>query len=104
MMEQLSLFESVAVGRGMHVNSREAYHDPENRRMMGERARAILACLRGRGAPMSDAEIREAMGLKDMNDVRPRITELKKLGAICEVERVRDPRTGKTVRRVSVVQ
>lgn len=52
---------------------------------------------------MTDREVKEALGVSDMNYVRPRITELLKLGYIVEVDDVKCHLTNKTVRRVATI-
>ncbi len=51
----------------------------------------------------TDREIKEKMGLSDMNSVRPRITELIKSGHLEETDNTKCPVTNKTVRKVRIV-
>ena len=85
----------------IHENSKEAYHKikPE---LTGRRKEIYLAMLKT-GRKMTDREVKEQMGLSDMNAVRPRITELIKSGHVEEVGNVRCPITAKTVRQVMVL-
>lgn len=52
---------------------------------------------------MTDREVKEALGVSDMNYVRPRITELVKLGYVVEVDDIKCHLTNKTVRRVATI-
>ena len=52
---------------------------------------------------MTDREVKETLGVSDMNYVRPRITELIKLGHIVEVDDIKCHLTNKTVRRVATI-
>jgi hypothetical protein len=85
--------------RGHHENSREAHasgHGPAS----GRRAE-ILRYVAAHG-DCTDRDI--CAGLfgpgRDMNLVRPRVTELLRAGLLIEAGNVRDPVTGMTVRRV----
>lgn len=86
-----------------HTHSREAYECIRAEGMLSRRQAAILQWLLANPKPWSDREIAAGMGYLDMNAVRPRITELIKIGLLIEVDSVRCPVTGKTVRRVAVV-
>lgn len=83
----------------MHVNSLTAYR--EERPRLSQRAADVLEVVRMFG-PLTDREIVETMGYRDMNAVRPRVTELIEAGILVEHDSVRCPVTGKTVRRVAV--
>lgn len=79
----------------VHANSIEAHRT--NR--YGERHRAILGTYQRSDMPMTDREIKDSLGLADMNSVRPRINELIECGAVVEMTPGRCQVTGKTVRR-----
>lgn len=83
----------------MHTNSLSAYH--QERPRLSQRAAEVLGAVVAHG-PMSDREIMDALGFRDPNTVRPRVTELIRCGLLVEHSAVRCPVTGKTVRRVAV--
>lgn len=83
----------------VHANSVDAYHQEEPR--LSRRAAAILEWIERHG-PATDRRVMEAMGFREPNAVRPRITELIDLGSLREVRNTRCPVTGKTVRVVDV--
>ena len=60
----------------------------------------IVRVLADRG-PLTDREVCEALGFRDMNHVRPRITELVERGQVVEFDSVRCRVTNRTVRRVA---
>jgi hypothetical protein len=93
---------SPASGRGRHENSL-AGHDAIAVELRGRRAE-VMAWLRSHG-PSTDREIAHGMfgESADMNQVRPRVTELLDARMLREVDRVRDAVTGMTVRRVAVM-
>ena len=84
----------------VHANSIESYHEikPE----LSGRRREIYLTLSRHSKKMTDREVKDIMGLSDMNAVRPRITELVKSGHVEEVGNTKCPITGKTVRQVMV--
>lgn len=83
----------------MHRNSLAAYHAEEPK--LTTRAQAIVEWITVHG-PATDRQIVEGMGFRDMNAVRPRVTELLERARLMEVGDVRCPITGKTVRRVDI--
>lgn len=84
----------------IHENSIAAYHDADRKATAERRRDEILACLRSCG-PLTDREVRDTLHMGDMNDVRPRITELIDDGYAHDVGTKRDPMTKKSVRIVS---
>lgn len=83
----------------MHENSLAAYEAEAAK--LGARARMIYLDIVARGAA-TDRQIRDRLGFKDMNAVRPRITELVGEGKLVETgNRIED---GRTVRIVDVVR
>ena len=82
-------------------NSRSSYDDlkPE----LGGRQKQIYMTMLNHMPVATDREIKDKMGLSDMNSVRPRITELIKSGHLEETESTKCPVTNKTVRRVRIV-
>lgn len=83
----------------LHANSLSAYRAEQPR--LSKRAEEILAWITEHG-PHTDREVMEGMGFPDMNNVRPRITELVKMGKLMEVGDVVCPLTKKSVRRVDI--
>ncbi len=66
----------------------------------GERCRAIMEAIKK--GPGTDRDIMHRLGKVDPNSVRPRVTELVKVGALEEVGTQIDAETGKTVRVVDL--
>jgi predicted HTH transcriptional regulator len=87
------------VGQGSHPNSVSAYRAEEPK--LSKRAEAIYAWILEHG-PHTDREVMKGMGFPDMNNVRPRITELLEAHRLMEVGSVLCSTTNKTVRRVDV--
>lgn len=83
----------------VHANSIDAFHEEEGR--LSKRAELIYAWILQHG-PRTDREVMQGMGYPDMNNVRPRITELIEAGRLMEVCDRRCNVTGKTVRVVDV--
>jgi predicted HTH transcriptional regulator len=85
----------------IHANSIQSYDDikPE----LSGRRKEIYLTIWKRSKKMTDREVKDELGLSDMNSVRPRITELIKSGHLEEVGNVKCPLTGKTVRQVMVL-
>lgn len=77
----------------MHANSLAGWdaYDPS------PREKAIVEYLSKR-QPMTDREIRDGMGFNDLNQVRPRITEMHDKGVMFEYGIVECPVTGRAVR------
>lgn len=84
-----------------HANSLAAYRAGKLD-VFPQRSQMILRALQqlARG---TDREILDRLGMADMNAVRPRITELIKLGVLEETGDRIDPLTGKRVRVVRIV-
>ncbi len=85
--------------RALHIHSLEAV-EAKAEDFKGRKAE-IVAWLRAYG-PATDRQVRDAMfgDRADMNMVRPRITELVKVGVCHEVGAVKDDTTGLHVRIV----
>lgn len=91
-------------GRGHHQNSKEAFHDGEGKRIFSRRQAQIYEWLLAHG-PATDREVRDGLFPgRDMNSVRPRISELLDAGALIETGRVKCRETGLNVRRVAVAK
>lgn len=80
----------------MHTNSLQAYCTVRK----CQRKRIILNLFEECRCGMTDREVMETLGYKDMNAIRPRITELLKEGALQEWGNKKD---SLTLRRVRVV-
>lgn len=85
--------------RAVHAHSVEAHAAVRETR--AARQEQILKVVRESG-PLTDRQIRNVLGLPDMNCVRPRINELLELGLLIERTATRDPETNRTVRTVDV--
>jgi predicted transcriptional regulator len=85
----------------IHPNSIESYRAGNKSGELNERAALVLGVIRQLGE-CTDREIKDKLGFKEMNAVRPRITELKKAGYIEECDKKKDELTGKTVRVLRV--
>ena len=81
-------------------NSLLAYYQGQEG-LFGERELKVLQSLRY-ARDLTDREIMLALESKDMNAVRPRITELIERGVVEKTGNKRDPITGRIVRTVSL--
>ena len=81
----------------IHENSALAYGI---QRAFNRNRRAFILDFFQRHGPATDREVMMGLGFIDMDQVRPRITELVAAGLACEVGGRLDPLTGKTVRVV----
>ena len=82
----------------IHQNSRAAYRELDRQ----TRAETILETLGKSPVPMTDREIRDALGFTEMNMVRPTITNLLDDGRLIEVGSTLCEETKRTVRLVTV--
>lgn len=78
----------------IHANSLIAFRTLDRK----GRSEAILSVYRESMRPLTDRQVMEALGFADMNQIRPRCTELIQAGELCEVETIKDPVTGRPVR------
>jgi hypothetical protein len=62
------------------------------------RRRLILSAYDKAGEPLTDRQVVDIIGYRDMNSARPRITELVEEGILKEVGTVEDHLTKRTVR------
>jgi len=83
----------------IHNNSKKSFKDIND---LSERQTAILKLLMDQIHPLTDREIKQKLGFYDMNQVRPRITELIKKDLIMEVDSVICKVSNKSVRRLSI--
>lgn len=77
----------------MHANSKAAWKTIKT----SKRAQAILD-FASKHPPMTDRQLRNAMGFDDLNQVRPRVTELHDLGEMFEYATVKCSATKRPVR------
>ncbi len=86
--------------RASHLNSSDAYHETTETR--AKRTADVFEAFIRFNRPMTDREVCSALGYKDMNAVRPRMTELIQQGVLIECGKVRDYLTGRRVRQCTV--
>lgn len=82
-----------------HENSISALR--EERIKLDRRCSEVLGAIHQLGT-CTDRQIKDFLGYEEMNSVRPRITELKKLGLVHEAGKIKCPKTGKSVRVVRI--
>lgn len=85
----------------MHPNSMATYREEATAGRLSKRYSEILEIVRRLGQG-TDREILQASEYRDMNAVRPRITELIESGWLEEFDNVQDKTTGKPVRVVRI--
>lgn len=82
----------------VHTNS----IDSKNLLKVGGRHDKIMRVYEDAGMPLTDRQVKTLGGFDDMNEVRPRITELISAqygSALKEIESIYDPKTNRNVRR-----
>ena len=84
----------------IHKNSIKSFHDLDR----DSRRRSIIDVYAIWDRPMTDRQVLDIMRFQDMNQVRPRISELIDMGLLKECGKVRDEITNKTVRLVRVMR
>ncbi len=67
-----------------------------------ERQKKILDFMAWANKALTDREIKKGMGFDDMNQVRPRITELVKANALIQNVITQDKKTKRPVRKVMI--
>lgn len=82
----------------IHVNSIKSYQELKP----NKRAARIYEKYTCTQKAMTDREIADHLGFADLNQVRPRITEMIALGFLRECGKVKDAVTGRSVRLVEV--
>ena len=85
--------------RKIHANSSKAWHEIAD--SLGKWQKYIFEALRNAYDPQTDRDVKAITRADDMNQVRPRITELIKQGLVIEVGTTTCKHTGKTVRLVT---
>lgn len=83
----------------IHDNSRKSYEEEQPK--LNKRCKAVMFAVDMLGMA-TDREIKDYLKLPDMNNVRPRVTELIKHGLLTEHGSVKCPLTDKTVRQVKL--
>ncbi len=86
----------------LHQNSIEAYQKIADQ--LSSRQAMIFQILTQAPKGLTDRQILNYAGLHDMNQVRPRITELILSGFVQEIESVKCPITDRKVRVVKAIQ
>ena len=85
-----------------HPNSVDAYYEGLLSNLFSSREKEIIDSLEVLGR-VTDRDIMEYLGYTDMNQVRPRITELiNKAGLLEEIGFTHDPATDKKVRIIRI--
>lgn len=74
--------------RGPSLEARKTFRGD-----LAQRQFEVLAFLKQRG-PSTARQVMEGMGYKELNTVRPRLTELRKAGLILETKKTPDHVTG----------
>lgn len=82
-----------------HKNSKETLHKISD---LSQRHQNIFFTYRQNERPLTDRQVKNKMGLEDMNEVRPRITELIHENFLKECGTAIDEKTRKPVRLVRV--
>ena len=80
----------------IHQNSYASYESVIE--TLSGRHKKIWDAFASEKKPLTDRQVKNILGLEDMNSVRPRITELVKKGVLMEDSNTKCPVTGKTVR------
>jgi len=88
----------------MHANSLQAYYQGILSELPDRQARIMLAIIKMTNLklPITDRRIKVFLGLDDMNQVRPRVSELIAKGSIIEKGSVLCEKTGRRVRTVDL--
>ena len=86
--------------KDIHENSIVSYSQEKQSGRVETFQRRILVFLESATKPLTDRQIWTALGIWDVNNVRPHITKLKHLGLVKEVGKTKCLITGKTVRLV----
>jgi len=81
----------------IHTNSFLAHRQLSNKQ---RRRLLILSIYKNSNTPLTDREVAIRAGFKDMNKVRPRITEMKEEGILSEHGKIKSPVTKRLVRCV----
>ena len=82
----------------IHIHSKLSFRELQE--SLGERQGSILKIVTSIKRLVTDRQVKNLLKLEDMNSVRPRITELLRLGVLKEGTPIKCPITGRKVRRV----
>lgn len=85
----------------IHDNSIDAYYQEKPK--LGGRRRKIIEVFFKEGSSLSDRQVLNRLKLHDMNQVRPRITELVNEGYLEELGHIKDAVTDKKVRTCRII-
>jgi hypothetical protein len=85
----------------IHQNSFQSYQEIANQ--LSSRQAMIFQILTQARKGLTDRQILNFAGLHDMNQVRPRITELIRSGLVQEIKSVKCPITDRKVRVVKAI-
>lgn len=85
----------------MHIHSRIAWERLQGVKITARRKK-ILEFYAWANKPMTDRQAKHGMGFNDMNQVRPRVTELLKMNALLEHSHIKDRVTKTMVRTCKV--
>ena len=97
-----TLFDLPAVHeKNIHQNSIESFHSIKDK---AARREVIFNVFKRKKAPLTDRQVVNILGFNDMNQVRPRLSELKDAGALIEIGKIKDDQTGKTVRLLALAE
>lgn len=82
----------------IHINSKMSFRELQE--TLGKRQGKILQAVTSMKKLVTDRQVKNLLGLEDMNQVRPRISELLRLGVLKEGTPIKCPTTNRLVRRV----
>lgn len=87
------------MSKAVHPNSIIAYHEIDR----SDRKKIVLSVYQQRPSePLTDRQVAEQLGFKDMNAVRPRISEMVAQGVLIECGKAKDYLTRKCVRLTKI--
>jgi|11BtaG_2_1085332.scaffolds.fasta_scaffold07458_6 hypothetical protein len=89
------------IDKAIHKNSKLSYE--EIKHSLGDRQRAVLEAVEYLRVA-TDRDVLNYLCLNDMNQVRPRITELIKKGVVQEIGNVRCTTTDRQVRQIKILK
>lgn len=78
--------------KNIHINSLEAYFEEDNKKDFSKREKEILGALEILKSGTA-RDIMTYLGYTELNEVRPRLTELKHKNIIHEIGKVKEKRT-----------
>ena len=87
--------------KNIHINTTLSNQDMDSKTRCGQIVQFFIKL--GWGCVLTDREVMQGMGFKDMNAVRPRITELLAKKILEENGSTRDHETKRYVRKVRLI-